>query len=448
MRQMPYLRRSALVSMAATCGCALFTGKALAAQDAAGESWNAKFQLTYIWQAKNTFAAAYSGPNSLSPAHEKSYSFTSTAFLGLRAWEGGEVYLDPEVVQEEPLSNLTGLGGFTNGEMARGASPTLKFNVARFFLRQTWGADGARTTVESGQNQLAGTGAARRWVFTLGKLAATDIFDANGYSHDPRTQFMNWSLMANGAYDYPADARGYTWGAALEWYHDDWAVRAGRFMQPKDPNGQPIDTRIFDHYGDQIEVEHAHEVAGHPGKLRLLVFRGRAKMSRFQDALDFGAATGAVPSLDAVRRRAQAKTGFGVNVEQDVAPGVGFFARASRSDGKTETYAFTETDNTVSGGVLVQGHAWGRAQDAVGVAAVRNGISGQRQAYLAHGGISAFIGDGGLNYRPEKITEVYYNWAAMQHAWLTFDWQHVEHPAYNADRGPVNFFAVRLHSEF
>mgnify|MGYP003610000818 CR=1 FL=1 len=434
--------------MVALCGCITFTGEALAGQDAGSESWNAKFQATYIWQAQNAFAAAYSGPNSLSPAHEKSYSFTSTAFLGLRAWQDAEVYFDPEVVREVPLSNLLGLGGFTNGEMARGASPTLKFNVARFFLRQTWDEAGERAAVESGQNQLAGTVAARRWVFTLGKLAATDIFDGNAYSHDPRTQFMNWSLMANGAYDYPADAQGYTWGAALEWYHDEWALRIGRFMQPKDPNGQSIDTRIFDHYGDQIEVEHDHQVVGLPGKVRLLAFRGRAKMSRFQDALDYAAARGTVPSLDAVRWRVHNKTGWGLNIEQEVAAGVGVFARASRSDGKTETYAFTEMDNTLSGGMLVQGHAWGRAQDAVGVAAVRNGISGQRRAYLARGGISAFIGDGGLNYGHEKIAEVYYNWAAMQHAWLTFDWQHVEHPAYNADRGPVNFFAIRLHSEF
>ncbi|RCX10199.1 carbohydrate-selective porin (OprB family) [Extensimonas vulgaris] len=434
--------------MVALCGCITFTGEALAGQDAGSESWNAKFQATYIWQAKNAFAAAYSGPNSLSPAHEKSYSFTSTAFFGFRPWPAGELYFNPEVAQEAPLSNLTGLGGFTNGEMARGASTTLKFNVARFFLRQTWGEEGERTVVESGQNQLAGSVAARRWVFTAGKLAVTDIFDANAYSHDPRTQFMNWALMANGAYDYPADAKGYTWGTVLEWYHDAWAVRAGRFMQPKDPNGLPIDTRIFEHYGDQVELEHAHKALGHPGKLRLLVFRGRAKMSRFQDALDVAATTGTTPHLDAVRWREHHKTGWGLNIEQEVASGVGVFVRASRSDGKTETYAFTEIDNTVSGGALVQGQAWGREQDVVGVAAVRNGISGQRQAYLARGGISAFIGDGSLEYRCEKITEVFYSWAAVRHVWLTFDWQHVEHPAYNASRGPVNFFAVRLHSEF
>ena len=412
------------------------------------ESWNAKFQTTYIWQGKAPFNAAYSGPNSLTPVREKSYSFTGTAFLGMRPWAGGELYFNPEVAQGVPLSNLTGLGGFTNGEIARTAGPTPTFYVARVFLRQTWGLGGTQTAVDSAANQLAGTIDNRRIVFTVGKLSVTDIFDNNAYSHDPRTQFLNWSLMTAGAYDYAADSRGYSWGVALEYYHDDWAIRAGRFMQPKLPNQLALDQNIFRHYGDQIEVEHDHTLAGQPGKARLLAFRNRTVMSRFQDALNYATLHGGVPSINNVRYGDQIKYGFDLNLEQQLTPDVGVFGRASWADGKTETYAFTEIDNSLAAGALVKGSAWGRAQDSVGVALVQNGLSRQRRDYLTAGGISFFIGDGALNYRPERILETYYNLRAVKGTWLTLDYQYIRNPAYNADRGPVSIGAVRLHGEF
>lgn len=412
------------------------------------ETWNAKFQATYVWQDKRPFAAAYSGTNSLTPDREKSYSFTATAALGLRPWEGGELYFNPEVAQGVPLSGLTGLGGFTNGEIARSSGPILKLYRARLFLRQTWGQSGEREAVESDANQLAGSVAKRRWVLTAGNISVLDVFDGNAYSHDPRTQFLNWSLMTHGAYDFAADARGYTWGAALEWYHDDWVVRAGRFLQPKEPNQQALDARILRHYGDQIELEHAHRLGDQPGKLRLLAFRNRARMSRFQDALDLAARTGALPSIDDVRHGEQIKRGFGLNVEQAVSDDVGVFGRASWADGKTETYAYTEIDRSISGGVVVKGGAWGRAQDSAGFAMARNGLSKVRREYLAAGGLGFFIGDGRLNYRPEVVLETFYSLNLTRQTWLTLDWQHIRNPAYNADRGRVNVASVRLHAEF
>ena len=206
------------------------------------EDWNAKFQATYVWQTKGAFTAAYSGPNSLSASHEKSYSFTTTAAFGFRPWVGGEIYFDPEAAQGIPLSNLTGLGGFTNGEIARTAGPTLTCYRARLFLRQTWGLGGGTEAVESEANQLAGIVDKRRWVLTAGNFSVIDLFDANAYSHDPRTQFLNWSLMTYGAYDYAADSRGYSWGGALEYFDDGWAIRAGRFIQPKEPNQLALDS--------------------------------------------------------------------------------------------------------------------------------------------------------------------------------------------------------------
>ncbi|RZL58528.1 MAG: carbohydrate porin [Variovorax sp.] len=416
--------------------------------DTTPETWNAHVQATYVWQRKPSFAAAYSGPNSLSAARELSYSFTATAFFGARLWRGGELYFDPEGAQGVPLSNLTGFGGFTNGEMARSSGPNLRIYRARFFLRQTWDGGGEQVPVASGQNQLGGSRDSRRWVFTAGNLSVLDLFDANAYSHDPRTQFLNWSVMTHGAYDYAADARGYSWGAVLEWYRDEWAVRGGRFIQPIEPNGQKLDENPLRHYGDQVEIERSHMLAGQPGKLRLLAFSNRARMTRYDDALALAQQTGTVPDINAARYGNQMKRGFGVNLEQAVSDDIGLFARASWADGKTETYAFTDIDRSVSGGLLVKGSAWQRAQDTVGLAFARNAISRAQRDYLSAGGIAFFIGDGQLRYRQEGIAEVFYNLNLTKGTWITLDWQYIRNPAYNAARGPVNVGSVRLHAEF
>ena len=426
---------------------------AASAADAGGvntepERWNAKFQATYVWQRKPSFSAPYTGEKSLLPGRERSYSFTTTASLGYRPWAGGEVYLDLEGAQGIPLSGLAGLGGFTNGELAKTSGARLKLYRARAFLRQTWSHGGEQGAVESEARQLAGMVDKRRTVLTVGNLAVIDIFDDNRYSHDPRTQFMNWSLMTQGAFDYAADARGYSWGAVLEWFHDDWEVRFGRFIQPKEPNGQPLDYRIFKHYGDQLEVAHAHTLAGQPGKLRALVFRNHAVMTRYDDALNLATQTGAVPDLNVARYGARSKQGFGINLEQALSDDVGLFARGSWADGKTEIYAFTEIDRSLSAGLLIQGRKWGRANDTLGIGVARNFLSSTHRQYLAEGGVGAFIGDGRLNYKPENILEMFYSVGISKQSSISFDWQHIRNPAYNADRGPINALAVRLHTEF
>ena len=412
------------------------------------EQWNAKFQATYVWQRKAAFDAPYSGTNSLAAARQKSYSFTATAAFGVRPWSGGELYFNPEVAQGIPLSGLTGLGGFTNGEIARTAGSNPTFYRARLFLRQTWGFGGGREKVESEANQLAGNVDRRRLVLTAGNLSLLDIFDDNAYNHDPRTQFLNWSLLTHGAYDFAADARGYTTGFALEYFHDEWAIRFGRFMQPRQPNQLALDYALFRNYGDQIEIERAHVLGGQPGKLRLLFYRNVANMSRFQDALDRAAVAGGVPDINQVRFGAKSRRGVGVNLEQALTANAGLFGRAMWSDGKTETYAFTEIDTSVSAGALVKGGSWGRGADTVGIAFARNGLSAERRNYLAAGGLGFFIGDGRLNYRPETIFEAFYSIGVAKNFWLSFDWQHIRNPAYNADRGPVNVGTVRLHTEF
>ena len=412
------------------------------------EETGARFQATYVWQRKTPFEAAYSGPHSLSPHREKSYSFTATAALGTRTWNGGELYFDPEVTQGVPLSGLTGLGGFTNGEIARTSGPSATFYRARLFARQTWGFGGGSEKMEPDANQLAGSVDRQRLVLTAGNLSVLDIFDDNAFSHDPRTQFLNWSLMTHGAYDFAADARGYSWGLALEYFHDDWKVRAGRFIQPKEPNQLALDPRIFKHYGDQIEIERAYALAERPGKVRFLSFRNVARMARYQDALDLAAQAGGAPDINAVRTVERVKRGFGINFEQEISSSVGLFARASWADGQTETYAFTEIDRSHSAGVSVKGGAFGRAGDTLGIAYARNGLSAAHRDYLAAGGLGFFLGDGALNYRQEFVLETYYGLNVAKDIWFSADFQRISNPGYNADRGPASVISARLHYGF
>ena len=422
--------------------------------EVAEQAWDVKGQATYIWQRKSAFNAAYTGPNSLRPERELSYSFTATLALGWRPWTGAELYFNPEAAQGVPLSNLTGLGGFSNGEIARSSGPHLTLYRARLFGRQTWalnddaGQPAATEAVASDFNQLAGRVAKRRIVLTVGSLSVVDMFDDNAYSHDPRSQFLNWSLMSMGAYDFAADARGYTSGAALEWFHDDWVLRAGRFALPQEPNQQALDLRLLRHFGDQIELEHGHVLAGQPGRLRLLAFHDRTTLARFDDALALARLTGSPPDINLVRTRVRDKWGWGLGLEQAVTPQLGVFARWSSADGQTETDAFTEIDRSLSGGLLIAGAAWGRAGDSLGLGFARNELSTARRAYLAAGGISFFIGDGALRYRPEQVLEVFYNLQLHQGVTVSLNGQRIANPAYNADRGAVNFVATRIHLEF
>jgi hypothetical protein len=302
--------------------------------------------------------------------------------------------------------------------------------------------------MESDANQLAGSVDRRRLVLTAGNLSVLDIFDDNAFSHDPRTQFLNWSLMTHGAYDYAADARGYSWGVALEYFHDDSRLRVGRFIQPKEPNQLALDPRIFKHYGDQIEIERAYALAERPGKVRFLAFRNVARMARYQDALDLAAQTGGAPDINAVRTVERVKRGFGFNFEQEISSSAGLFARASWADGQTETYAFTEIDRSLSGGVSVKGGTFGRPQDTLGMAYVRNALSTAHRDYLAAGGLGFFLGDGALNYRPEVILETYYSLNVAKDAWFSADFQRISNPGYNADRGPASVISARLHYGF
>lgn len=404
------------------------------------------FQGTWVWQQQRAFDAPYSGPKSLQTERARSYSLTQTTYVGFRPCRGGELHLNVEAAQGVPFSNLQGLGGFTNGELARTSGPELTIYRARAFVRQTFDVGGQSQRVERAPNRFGGERRSRRLVLTAGNLSVIDIFDDNRFSHDPRTQFLNWSIYTHGAYDFAADARGYTWGAALEYFHDDWVLRAGRFIQPKVSNGLELDHRFRRFYGDQVELEHAHRWLGQPGKLRLLGFRGVVNGGNYDEALALAAATGGAPDLAPTTRRRD-KHGVGISLEQSVTDDIGAFLRASWNSAGAETFAFTEIDRSLSGGVAIGGAHWGRGGDTLGVGFARNGLDGAHRRFLAAGGQGFFLGDGRLNYGTETIVELYYAWAIAGGIVVSPHVQRINHPGYNRDRGPVNFLGVRLHLE-
>ena len=435
--------------------CLLWLGSVAAqTEEGAREEFSqARYQSTYNTQRHPGFASAGAGPNSLGAGADRMFTFSLTGHWGLRLDNGAEVYLNAEAAAGDPFSrNLVGLGGFTNGEITRAAGSRPKPYLQRLFWRQTWNQGGEREWLASDFNQMARWVDTHRFVLTAGNFSTLDVFDDNAYAKDPRTQFMNWSHWTYGAWDYAADARGFGWGVAAEWYRGDWVYRLARMTGPRRPNELPVDWDLLRHYGDQFEVEHAHEVAGQRGKARVLAWRNRAVTASFNDATAYlQSHPGTDPqAFFQVRNGEKTKYGLGLNLEQALTPDVGLFLRTMKADGRTETYAFTEIDGSFSAGTLVSGRLWGRAQDSFGLAVMENRLSNDRRKYLEAGGVSYFIGDGTghFSYRPERGTEVFYSLGLGRHLWVTGDWQHIHNPAYNALRGPVNVYALRLHAEF
>ncbi|WP_266170521.1 carbohydrate porin [Dyella subtropica] len=416
--------------------------------DTSEDRWSAHAQTTYVWQHKNGFSAPYAGPQSLTPAAERSYTMTFTAYLGARFWKGGELYVNPEAVEGLPLSHLFGLASINNGEIQKNGGVKPRGYYARAFLRQTFNLGGDAFHVDAGPNQLASNYQRERLVVTVGKITQTDIFEKSTYANDPRTQFLNWSMITHGAWDYAADARAYTIGGAAELYWDDWAVRVGRFMEPKIANGPKLNYNIGRYHGDQFELEHDHKIGDLPGLVRVMVFRNRAFAGNYRDAINAALVTGGAPDVTSVRKDAS-KTGYGLSLEQSVADDVGVFFRASKADDKVEEYAFTEIDDVFSGGVFIKGTRWGRPNDTLGIAFSSAGLNRDHRDYLAAGGVGGFLGDGQLtHYGRERAYEIYYNFQIIKGVQISPDFQQIDNPGYNADRkGPVRIFGARVHLE-
>ncbi|MFT3883656.1 MAG: carbohydrate porin [Gemmatales bacterium] len=401
-------------------------------------------QATTILQGNGFFRSPYEGEHSLRSIVNQRTSQTATLFLDTKLWSGAEFIFNPEIAGGRGLSDVFGVAGFPNGEIPRvgDVAPTPYF--ARVFLRQTWGLGGEQEDIKAEENVIEGKRDIRRFTLTLGKLAANDIFDDNKYSHDTRTQFMNWSIMNNGAWDYPANTRGYTYGGAIEYNEKWWAIRYGAWGVPSTANGPEIDPKFTQAYGQVAELEYRYELNNRPGAIRFMGYVNRANMGNYNQAIE----EMPVDPVIANTRRYSYKAGFGINIEQEVADNTGVFFRAGWNDGQNESWAFTEIDQTISGGVLFNGKSWGRSRDEFGVAGAINGISVPHHNYLGAGGLGFILGDGQIAYAPECIGEMYYSWGVSEHAFITGDYQFILNPAYNSDRGPVSVFSVRVHIVF
>ena len=414
---------------------------------ATSDSWGFHAQFTSVGQFHPAFHAAYSGPNSLNDGSRGDTTNDLTLFLGVRPWKGAEIWLDPEIDQGFGLNGTLGMAGFASGEAYKIGRSTPYFRLQRWFLRQTIDLGGAAQKVDADQNQLAGSQTADRLVFTIGKYSPVDIFDTNKYAHDPRGDFLNWSVIDTGTYDYAADAWGYTYGATGEWYQGNWTTRIGLFGLSDVPNSKKLDGTLRQ-FQEDAEIEHRHQLWGQPGAVRVTVFVTHGRMGSYEEAIEQAEETGAPASVAAVRRWA-IRSGVSLTAEQQVRDDLGVFARAGWGEGDKEAYNFTDIDRTASAGLSLTGARWGRANDTVGLAAVVNAPSDQLKAYLAAGGLGILIGDGKLiNSGPERILETYYSLALFKVAHLSFDYQFVDNPGYNRDRGPVSVLGARLHAQF
>lgn len=412
--------------------------------------WSLHFQQTIIRQWHANLHSPYSGPNSLQDRESAKTSLTSTAFVGRRLWSGASVYCNPEVAGGSGLSGAFGIAGFPNGETFRIGDPAPVLYLARLYGRQII-ALGAKADVpdseqEDALNQVPDHLPDHYLSVTAGKFSIADFFDNNPYSHDPRTQFLNWALMSNGAWDYPANTRGYTIGAVLEYVAPAWAARLGTSAVPQVANGPVLAAYDGHNHSEVVELE-GTVGSRHPLTLRALGYLTHARMGHYRDAVVRARLAGDAPSIATTRQVGNTKYGLGLNVSQPLTASLGWFGRASWNDGYNETWAFTEIDRSISAGL--RWNPLGRPQDALGVALVANGLSQPHRDYLAAGGLGFIVGDGRLHYAPEAIGEVYYRYhiPGVLHATLTPDYQFILNPAYNRDRGPVHVVGIRAHVE-
>jgi high affinity Mn2+ porin len=402
-------------------------------------------QTTFLEQYALPFRAPYHGPNSLDPNQGRE-TWDATAYVGWRPWSGAELWINPEIDQGFGLSSTLGVAGFTSGEAYKVGASVPYVRLPRMFVRQTIDLGGETQKVESGINQFAGAQTVDRLVVTVGKFSVADVFDTNKYAHDPRGDFMNWSIVDTGTFDYAAEPWGYTYGAAAEWYRGPWTVRAGLFDLSIVPNSTELDPQ-FGQFQWVGEIEHRHELWGQPGKVAVTGFLSRGRMGSFSDAIQRAALTGGPADITAVRHY-NSRGGISLNLEQQITQELGMFARAGLANGSIEPYEFTDIDRTVAAGFVLSGKQWGRPDDTVGLAGVVNGISSEHQAYLNAGGLGILIGDGMLpNPGPEQIIETYYS-LPVSFFRLAFDYQFITNPAYNRDRGPVSVFGTRVHWQF
>lgn len=414
----------------------------------APDRYTLHFQATIIDQGHSRIRAPYTGPHSFIPEPEKDVSVTSTFFTGWRPLPSTAFFFSPEMSGGQGMSGAQGIAGFPNGETYRIGNPEPVIKTARLYVQQTIALSEAVETLEDAPGQIAGPVAATRLTLVAGKFGLMDWFDNNAYSHDPRTQFMNWALANSAAWDYPADTFGYAWGFMAELHAPEWAVRAVAATEPKVANASDVDRRVWKAHGLAIEGERRLDVGGRQGTARLLFYDNEARMGGYDDALALARQTGTTP--DVTRTASYAHHKYGLTTSDDLRLGktLGAFARLSWDDGRTETWSYDEVDGSAALGAEWTPARWGRPRDRWGAAQIVNVLSGPHRRYLATGGLGFMLGDGALHYGPEFDTETYYR--IQYNDWLQVspDAQLVVNPGYNRARGPVPIWTIRVHVQF
>jgi len=410
-------------------------------------------QATFVEQAYPTFRSPYEGNNSLSGTGQGRETVDVTLFAGVRLWQGAEFWANPEIDQGFGFDNTHGVAGFPSAESYKIGSTDPYARIQRAFIRQTINLGGEVEKVDADINQFDSTRTKDRLVLTVGRFGIVDIFDTNKYANNPKTDFLNWSAVNAGTFDYAGDGWGYTYGAAAEWYTGRWTVRGGIFDLSTTPAGgvSPLAYGLdptFQNFQMVGELEERHELWGQAGKIKITGFLSRGDAGHYSDAIALALATGQPADINAVRSYTS-RPGVSLNLEQGITDTLGVFARAGWADGQVEPWDFTDIDRTVSAGISLNGKGWGRPDDTIGVMGIVNGISAEHVAFLNAGGLGILVGDGQLtNYGLEKIFEAYYSYALTASTRLSVDYQFVDNPGYNADRGPVNIFAGRFHWQF
>jgi high affinity Mn2+ porin len=422
----------------------------------APERFSVHAQATITQQYHGGFPAAYSGPQSLNPNPDTAKTADGTLYLGARLWKGGEGYIDPEIDQGFGLGNPAppgqmyngtyGVAGFLSGEAYKVGRDNSYGRIQRIFIRQTFDLGGEKQTVDPDVNQLGGSVDAKHLTLTVGKFSTVDVFDTNPYAHDPKNDFLNWSIIDMGAFDYAADSWGYTYGASAELVSPHSALRAGLFQLSVLPNGIEIEHVPLQQSSVVVEYEQDTSfLGGHPGAMKALVYEDDGAFGTYAAALALAQATGTLPSTTSVRTNKHIKAGAGLNLSQEIATDVGLFARVSAMNGTYEADDFTEIDRSIMGGISINGELYHRPNDAFGLAGAANSLAAPAQAYFAAGGIGVLIGDGGQSYGGEHLYETYYKLGIGTHAGITFDFQRVFNPGYNLVRGPVGVYGARYH---
>lgn len=407
-------------------------------------------QANFISQWHPAFHSPYQGRNSLSPQAQDASSRVLTLYTGLRLTRSAELLCDVQETGGHGIGEALGLAGFTNLDVVRNPTLSKAPYIARLMWHQVIPLTSENTPSIRTPSSLFSDLPVRRLEIRFGKFGLADFFDFNAYGTDSNLQFMNWTVDNNGAYDYAADTRGFTFGAMFEYHDRHWAARFAEALMPKVANGIHLDADLGRARSENVELEiHRAVFFKQEGILRLLAYVNHANMGSYRQAIEnFRAGLTPVPEIIAHPLQTTVKYGFGANFEQPFNDWLGLFGRWGWNEGRHESYAYTEVDATIEFGVGASGARWSRKFDRAGLAFVSNGISRDHQQYLALGGLGFLLGDGRLNYGRENAIESYYTLHAWRGAYPSFGFQYVKNPGYNRDRGPVLVPTLRLHLEF